>query len=126
MEFSFITGIIKSLASVVNTYNLTDKEKEQIKLDMNIVLLQHIDKIAEMQRDIIISEAKGNWLQRSWRPIIMLTFSAIVVLGVFIEIPLLTNSSPFWDIMQLGLGGYVIGRSAEKITTTIGKQLKNK
>lgn len=126
MEFSFITGIIKSLASVVNTYNLTDKEKEQIKLDMNIVLLQHIDKIAEMQRDIIISEAKGNWLQRSWRPIIMLTFSAIVVLGVFIEIPLLTNSSPFWDIMQLGLGGYVIGRSAEKITNTIGKQLKNK
>lgn len=126
MEFSFITGIIKSLSSVVNTYNLTDKEKEQIKLDMNIVLLQHIDKIAEMQRDIIISEAKGNWLQRSWRPIIMLTFSAIVVLGVFIEIPLLTNSSPFWDIMQLGLGGYVIGRSAEKITTTIGKQLKNK
>ena len=126
MEFSFITEIIKSLASVVNTYNLTEKEKEQIKLDMNIVLLQHIDKIAEMQRDIIISEAKGNWLQRSWRPIIMLTFSAIVVLGVFIEIPLLTNSSPFWDIMQLGLGGYVIGRSAEKITTTIGKQLKNK
>lgn len=124
MEFSFITGIVKSLASVVNTYNLTDKEKEKIKLDMKLVLLQHIDKIAEMQRDIIISEAKGNWLQRSWRPIIMLTFSAIVVLGIFINIPLLTNDSPFWDILQLGIGGYVIGRSAEKITTTIGKQLK--
>jgi len=54
----------------------------------------------------------------------MLTFTLIVVLGIFIDIPLLKDGSPFWNLLELGLGGYVIGRSAEKITTTFGKHKK--
>lgn len=123
MALPIISDILNSISGVINTYNLTSKEKEQIKADMNNILIQHYDKIAEIQRDIISAETKGNWLQRSWRPIVMLTFSAIVVLGIFIDIPLLKDDSPFWDLIQLGLGGYVIGRSAEKITTTLGKHI---
>lgn len=115
--------MIKSVGDVVNTLSITSKEKEKIKSELAYTIMQHLDKITEAQRDVLLSESKGNWLQRSWRPIVMLAYSSIVIIGIFIEIPILANESPFWDILQLGLGGYVIGRSAEKITTTIGKKL---
>ena len=76
-----------------------------------------------MQTDIIIAEAKGNWLQRSWRPILMLSFGFIVIYVKFIAplfgftIPPLENE--FWDLLQLGIGGYVVGRSAEKIAKSV-------
>lgn len=122
-KLPLISEIINSIAGVVNTFALSSTEKEKLKKEINSTLIYHYDKIAEAQREIISTEAKGNFIQRSWRPIVMLSFSAIVVLGAFIDIPLLKDNSPFWDILQLGLGGYVIGRSAEKITTTIGKKL---
>ena len=61
-------------------------------------------------------EAQGNWLQRSWRPIIMLVFATIVLIGTFFDLPILSDTSRFWDLLEIGIGGYVIGRSAEKIT----------
>ena len=76
-----------------------------------------------MQTDVIIAEAKGNWLQRSWRPILMLSFGFIVIYVKFIaplfdlKIPELENE--FWNLLQLGIGGYVVGRSAEKIADNI-------
>ena len=76
-----------------------------------------------MQTDIIIAEAKGNWLQRSWRPILMLSFGFIVIYNKFAAplfgwtIPVLEGE--FWTLLQIGIGGYVVGRSAEKIADKI-------
>jgi hypothetical protein len=123
-KLPIVSDIISSIAGVINNCTLSSEEKEKLKAKVNYAVLDHYDKIAEMQRDIITAEAKGNWLQRSWRPIIMLTFATIVVSGIFVDIPLLKDSSPFWDVLELGLGGYVLGRSAEKITTTMGKHLR--
>ena len=76
-----------------------------------------------MQTEIIVTEAKGNWLQRSWRPILMLAFGFIVIYIKFIA-PLFNLTTPeleneFWNLLQLGIGGYVIGRSAEKISKNV-------
>ena len=71
----------------------------------------------------IIAEAKGNWLQRSWRPILMLSFGFIVIYNKFAAplfgwpIPILEGE--FWTLLQIGIGGYVVGRSAEKIADKI-------
>jgi len=123
MKIPVINDLLSSISAAVSNLSADSKEKEKIKSEITYAILSHYDKIAQMQRDIISNETKGNWLQRSWRPIVMLTFAAIVVLGVFIDIPILEEGSQFWDLLELGLGGYVIGRSAEKITTTIGKRL---
>ena len=66
-------------------------------------------------------EAQGNWLQKSWRPLVMLCFTFIILLGVFILIPLLDDNSEFWNLLEIGLGGYIIGRSVEKVTGKIRK-----
>lgn len=77
--------------------------------------------------DIIVAEAQGSWLQQSWRPIMMLTFGALIVARWFgWAAPNLSEAeyAHLWSIVELGIGGYVIGRSAEKIVPQIASALK--
>jgi hypothetical protein len=77
---------------------------------------------------IIKAEAESeHWLSATWRPILMLTFGALIVARWFgWAAPNLAESEylKLWDIVELGLGGYVIGRSAEKIVPSIAQALK--
>jgi hypothetical protein len=54
----------------------------------------------------------------------MLTFTALIVaLWLGYSAPGISEAEvlKLWDIVQLGLGGYVIGRSAEKIVPQIAQ-----
>lgn len=71
--------------------------------------------------------ASSNWLASSWRPITMLIFVGLIVARWFgWSAPNLAPDEyiKLWDIVQLGLGGYVIGRSVEKIAPSIAGALK--
>lgn len=67
--------------------------------------------------NVIIAEAQSDsWLTRSWRPITMLTFvSLIVAHWMGWSQPNLSEAQllSLFDLVKIGLGGYVIGRSAE-------------
>ena len=119
----FLGGnVVKEVGKVID--NLFTSEEERIKAKNEIfkVLKEKELELQKMQTDIIIAEAKGNWLQRSWRPILMLSFGFIVIYVKFIaplfdlRIPELENE--FWNLLQLGIGGYVIGRTGEKMINT--------
>lgn len=86
---------------------------------------------AELERaaaDVVLAEAKSeHFLAACWRPILMLTFGALIVarwLGY--SAPGISEAEvlKLWDIVQIGLGGYVIGRSVEKIAPQIAAALK--
>ena len=68
--------------------------------------------------NVVLGEINGeSWLQRNWRPILMLTFAGLIVakwLGF--TAPGITEEAEksLFDILQVGIGGYVIGRSVEK------------
>ncbi len=78
--------------------------------------LEQRGELEELQAatQVIVAEAAGSWLQKNWRPITMLTFLVLVVCDSF---GLLTFrlASEAWVLLQMGLGGYVVGRSAEKV-----------
>lgn len=76
-------------------------------------------KLLEVRKSVVQSEVESNfWLQRSWRPITMLTFVALVVLHSFGA--LIGGIPPqMWVLLQIGLGGYVVGRSVEKIVDKV-------
>jgi hypothetical protein len=102
----------------------TSKE-EKIKAETVIkqILIEKQLELQRMQTEIIVTEAKGNWLQRSWRPVIMLAFGFIVIYVKFIG-PVFGLIIPeleleFWELLKIGIGGYVVGRSAEKISQNI-------
>lgn len=116
----FLTGdVIGSIGKVIDDIFTNDEERIKAKNELIKVIQQKELELQQMQTDIIVAEAKGNWLQRSWRPILMLSFGFIVIYVKFIaplfdlKIPELENE--FWNLLQLGIGGYVIGRSGEKI-----------
>ena len=106
----------------------TQIEKELIKLEERA--LEYETKLMESRRDIIVAEAKSeSWLTRNWRPITMLTFTALIVADwLGISAPNLTPElkGKLFSIIQIGLGGYVIGRSAEKIAREIRPVLEKK
>ena len=89
---------------------------KQAELEAKLLSLE--SEIMKAQANVIMSEANGqSWLQRSWRPITMLTFLILVVLDSFGLLPF-RLASEAWGLLKIGLGGYVIGRSAERVATT--------
>lgn len=87
-------------------------------------------ELAELtaRAQIVQAEASsGNWLASSWRPILMLTFGLLIVCRWFgWTAPNLSEAEylKLWDIVNLGLGGYVIGRSVEKIVPSVADAIK--
>ena len=90
--------------------------------------------IIEAQKYLLALELQGNWLQRSWRPILMLCFGFIVMYAYFIQPAFLPNAVPirndlndnFWELLKLGIGGYVIGRTGEKVMKLAGEAYKTR
>lgn len=109
------------------------RAEQQLKL----YELEQRGELAEMQGDIQIilaragiikSEAESqSWLTSNWRPLLMLTFGALIVarwLGFAAPNISEAEMLKLWDIVQLGLGGYVIGRSVEQIVKNVAPVLK--
>jgi hypothetical protein len=102
-------------------------ELEKTNLDQQISqAIMNVDlSIIQKQLDVVLAEAQGeSWLQRNWRPILMLKIISIVAnnymvapyiqlffsKGIQLELP-----DKLWSLLQIGVGGYVIGISAEKV-----------
>ena len=116
-------GLVKDLLGGLDKLFTSKEEKIKAENVIKQILIEKQLELQKMQTEIIVTEAKGNWLQRSWRPILMLAFGSIVIYVKFVaplfdlKIPELENE--FWNLLQLGIGGYVIGRSAEKISKNV-------
>ena len=121
---NFLTGnVLKEIGNVIDNIFTNDEERLQAKNELTRIIQSKELELQKMQTDVIVAEANGNWLQRSWRPILMLAFGFIVIYVKFIA-PLFGFTIPeleddFWNLLQIGIGGYVVGRSAEKIADKI-------
>jgi len=130
---SFISGAIKPITKLIDNITTTDEERgklvnELTKLEnqMSIKLLEYESELLKAQSSIIVAEAKGqSRLQRNWRPLTMLAFLALIILhycGVLAH----ELAPEMWGLLKIGLGGYVIGRSAEKIAPSIIEKFKGR
>jgi hypothetical protein len=127
-----ILGILGKVAGSVADRIFPNPEHELKRIELQQALqaavLERSSEIERAAAEVVKSEAQGqSWLQRTWRPITMLTFVALIVarwLGW--SAPNLGEAEvlKLWDIVEIGLGGYVIGRSAEKVLPGIVESLK--
>ena len=129
--FSNTAGnIVKNVGNAFDQNFTSKEERLQKKNELIKSIQENLNSIREMQADIIKAEATGNWLQRSWRPVVMLSFAFIVIyneaISLMFSLPRTELTTDFWGLLKLGIGGYVVGRSAEKITSTTNLKEKAK
>lgn len=125
-----IAGIFRPAAELIDAVHTSEEERLAAQGQLLVVQATVLDKalayekgVLEAQASIINSEAQSeSWLARNWRPITMLTFLTLIVgraLG-WLEADFKPEEwERFFRLIEIGLGGYVLGRSAEKITKTV-------
>jgi hypothetical protein len=122
----FLGGIVKPITDLIEHLTTTDEERGQLKNELTKIeneflgkALEYESQLLDSQGKVIEAEAKGqSWMQRNWRPITMLTFLVLVVCDSF-GLLKFRLSNEAWTLLQIGLGGYVIGRTGEKIVDKI-------
>tara|TARA_R100001244_G_scaffold94888_1_gene71251 strand:- start:539 stop:946 length:408 start_codon:yes stop_codon:yes gene_type:complete len=122
-----IGPIAKLIAKTIDKA-VPDKDlKEKLKHDINTQLLNAGSEEMKAASKIILAEASSSsWLTNSWRPALM-WICIIVVFNNFILMPfiniifgtslILEIPDPMWNLLTIGVGGYIAGRSAEKVAT---------
>ena len=105
-----LSNLVSEIGDVIASLTLSSKEKMQLRANLTEVLSRFEADLQREQSSVIRSESQGNWLQRSWRPVIMLAFAVVILAGMFTDLPLLEDTSRFWDLLEIGLGGYIVGR----------------
>ena len=118
-----LPGIFKEVDKAIPDQDLSARLKASIQ---TAVLSANAEEL-QTQAGIVADEAKGeSWLQRNWRPMTMLVFVFIVANNYIIAPYLqamfswsvsLQTPPDLWALIKIGLGGYVVGRSAEKCVT---------
>ena len=117
-----VTNLVSAVGEIVERLTLPGREKKQLETDILQLLIAVEEKTITEQAAAIREEARGNWLQRSWRPIVMLIFTLIILAGTFLNLPILADTSRFWDLLEIGLGGYIIGRGSEQLVSSLLKR----
>lgn len=119
-----IATILSLVPSILDKVIPDPVERDKAKLEF--MKQQQSGLLTELQGqiDIIQEEAKSeHWLTANWRPLTMLTFVVIIANNYILypylslfwpDAPQLSIPPDMWDLLKIGLGGYVVGRSAEK------------
>ena len=131
-------GAVAPLAKILfNTIEkaVPDKDlQEKLKAQLQTQLLQSHTQELKAAASIIEAEAKAGWFASSWRPLLMYVLIFILiwnyVIGPVIKIfmgAVITFELPgdVWSLLQIGLGGYVLGRSAESVARTMANKPTN-
>ncbi len=125
---TIVDKVADIIDQTVEDKDLANKIKSQIQLTILTKEYDQIAKELEAKRDIIVSEAKSeSWITRNWRPITMLTFVGLITADwLGFTAPNLTPElkMKLFDIIQIGLGGYVVGRTVEKVAPNIKEIFK--
>jgi len=123
-----VTTVVSKVADLIDQKvedkDLANKLKAEIQTDILTKEYSRIEQELEAQKAIIVAEATGHsWLQRNWRPITMLVFVYIIahnyIIAPLFDLKELAIPPDMWSLLKIGLGGYVIGRSVEKVAPTI-------
>lgn len=127
-----IQALIPALAPIIGDVVKSvfpDKEKaKELESALIIKLNENATQLNIAAADIIKAEAQSeSWLARNWRPMVMVVFASLIVARWFgWAAPNLSEAEylKLWSIVEFGLGGYVVGRSVEKIAPSIADAFK--
>jgi hypothetical protein len=127
---ALIPTLAPILGKVVGNLFPDPEQKAKAEAEMMKALLAHQAEIEGAAAKIIQTEAaSSHWLAANWRPLTMLVFVALIVARWFgWAAPNLSEAEyvKLWSIVEFGLGGYVVGRSVEKVAPSIASAMRKR
>ena len=123
MDFKLgdIGDLFRGLREAITGEGIQDPET---KLKLLEAIQDAEARMLENQAKVIVAEAQSeSYLVANWRPITMLSFVTIVVnnyifapyLQLFgVPYVILDIPPDMWGLLQIGIGGYIASRGAEK------------
>lgn len=125
-----LTGVLNLGNTLIERLFPSPEAKDRAKLEL-LTLAQsgELAKFTAAAEIVKTEAASQHWLAGNWRPLMMLTFTGLIVARWFgWAAPNLSTEEyiKLWSIVELGIGGYVIGRSAEKIIPAVAEVMVSK
>ena len=118
--------VTKALDAYVSDLEL----RRKLAAELEQQTLVYLSKSAELGTGVVMAEVQSeHWLTRSWRPVLMVILMGFLLLAGLI-LPLADLAAGhtvpfqprwqllpvgFWDFLAVGMGGYIGGRSLEKV-----------
>lgn len=102
----------------------------QMEAKAKLVELEQRGELQELasRTQVVKAEAESkHWLAANWRPLTMLVFTGLIVarwMGWSAPNMSEAEALKLWSIVEIGLGGYVFTRSAEKLAPVIAGAIK--
>lgn len=131
LALGFVQGpVAKILEAYVSDLTLRRKLAAEIEAQT----LGYFTRTVELGAEVVLAETNSeHWLSRSWRPMLMLLLMGFLLLAGLI-LPLADMIAGqriafeprwqmlpggFWDFLAVGMGGYIGGRSLEKVAGAV-------
>jgi hypothetical protein len=135
MAAQLAMGLVQGpIARILEAYvaDLTLRRKLAAEIEQQV--MAHLTRTAELGQQVVLAEVQSeHWLSRSWRPMLMLLLMGFLLIAGFI-LPiadaLAGRTLPFeprwqmlpegfWNFLAVGMGGYIGGRSLEKVAGAV-------
>ena len=119
-----LTALLPTIAKTVDKA-VEDKDlAKRIEAEIQKELIHNTQSEFNAAAKIVLAEAQGSWIKGNWRPVTMLVFVGLICahwLGFTPDNLSEAQVLELMDLVQIGLGGYVLGRSAEKVSENLRK-----
>ena len=116
-----LSKILPSIFRVVDKVVADKDAANAIRAELTLAMIAQDSEAMRAASDVVMAEAGGeSWLQRNWRPIAMLNFLGLLNLYWFGQAPDYLVERPelverLFGLLSIGIGGYIVGRSGEKM-----------
>lgn len=120
-----ISGAVEPVTNLIDDMHTSTEEKQKLKNAVKQMENSLNSQMIKAKGDIIQTEAESeHFLTATWRPITALVFVTIIannyILAPYMEAfagtqVVLEIPPQMWELLKLMIGGYVVGRSGEKM-----------
>ena len=130
MIAALLPALVPILGDVIRRIIPDGEAQAKAEAEISMALMQRAQEIENAAASVVKAEAESeHWLTATWRPIVMLVLTSLIVarwLGYSAPGISEAEALKLWSIVEIGLGGYVIGRSAEKIAPVMAEAMRRR
>jgi predicted PurR-regulated permease PerM len=121
----FITSLFSPATAILNNLHADETQKQQLQAQITKIQADVTEKMVALEMEKVklqeMESQSTNWLVSSYRPIVYLIVTAIVLLQSF---NLCHPAESFWTFAQVILGVGFAGRTYEKAAEINSKKVK--